>query len=108
MTETSDQQDTYEPIRPLAKRLELAPNAPVRLKVGGRRFVTTRETLTEESAFFASLLSGRWDNALPDGSYFINADPALFEHILRYLRRSVFPLFFDAENGHDHHLYLSL
>ncbi|EAQ83140.1 hypothetical protein CHGG_10958 [Chaetomium globosum CBS 148.51] len=85
-----------------------ATNAPIHLQVGERRFTTTRSTLTEESDFFAALLSGRWDNALADGSHFIDADPALFEHILAYLRRGVFPLFFDAAKGHDHHRYLSL
>ncbi|KAH6623740.1 BTB/POZ protein [Chaetomium tenue] len=85
-----------------------ATNAPIHLQVGERRFTTTRSTLTEESDFFAALLSGRWDNALADGSYFIDADPALFEHILAYLRRGVFPLFYDASKGHDHHRYLSL
>ncbi len=56
----------------------------------------------------SSLLSGRWDNALEDGTYFIDADPDLFEHVLRYLRRGVFPVFFDATNGHNYHLYFSL
>jgi len=89
------------------KYLELAADAPIRLQVGGRHFTTTKDTLTE-SGFFTSLLSGRWDSALEDGSYFIDADPTLFEHILRYLRRGVFPLFFDITNGHDYYLYLSL
>jgi hypothetical protein len=92
----------------IAQRPVLAANAPICVQVGGRRFTTKKETLTEESGFFASLLSGRWDNTLEDGSYFIDADPILFEHILRYLRRGVFPLFFDAAKGHDYHLYLSL
>lgn len=85
-----------------------AVDAPIRLQVGERQFTTTTDTLTGESGFFASLLSGRWDNALDDGSYFIDADPTLFEHILCYLRRGVFPLFFDMAKGHDYHLYLSL
>lgn len=100
--------DTDELVTPLAKRPELASDAQICIQAGGRRFVTTKETLTDESAFFASLLSGRWDNTLEDGSYFIDSDPTLFEHILRYLRRGIFPLFFDAVKGHDYHLYLSL
>jgi hypothetical protein len=39
-----------------------------------------------------------------DGSYFIDGDVALFEPILRYLRRGVLPLFYDNAKGHD--LYL--
>lgn len=80
-------------------------SAPIRLQVGERHFTTTRDTLTAESRYFASLLSGRWDNALEDGSYFIDADPMLFDHILRYLRRGIFPLFVDMAKGHDYHLY---
>lgn len=90
------------------KHTDLAVNVPIRLQVGERHFTTAKETLTEESGFFASLLSGRWDNALEDGSYFIDADPVLFDHILRYLHRGVFPLSFDIDKGHDYHFYLSL
>ncbi|KAF2191928.1 hypothetical protein K469DRAFT_718990 [Zopfia rhizophila CBS 207.26] len=79
----------------------------ITLQVGERRFVTTRETL-EESGFFASLLSGRWDNAQEDGSYFVDADPTLFEHILRYLRRGVLPIFYDKAKGHDYGMYFAL
>ncbi|PYI01540.1 hypothetical protein BO78DRAFT_269787, partial [Aspergillus sclerotiicarbonarius CBS 121057] len=62
-----------------------------------------------ESSFFTSLLSSRWaNNALPDGSYFIDADPTLFEHILRYLRRGVYPLFYSPDKGHDYALYSAL
>lgn len=80
----------------------------ITLQVGERRFVTTLQTLVPESNFFASLLSGRWDDARTDGSYFIDADPTLFEHILRYLRRRVLPIFYDISKGHDHALYLAL
>lgn len=48
------------------------------------------------------------DNALTDGSYFIDADSTLFEHILRYLWRRVFPIFYDIDKGYDHALYLAL
>lgn len=60
------------------KHPELAADAPIRLQVGGVNFTTTKDTPVEESEFFASLLSGRWDNAVEDGSYFIDADPVLF------------------------------
>ncbi|KAF2273210.1 uncharacterized protein EI97DRAFT_496147 [Westerdykella ornata] len=79
----------------------------ITLQVGERRFVTTLQTL-QESGFFASLLSGRWDNAQGDGSYFVDADPTLFEHILRYLRRGVLPIFYDKAKGHDYGMYLAL
>lgn len=54
----------------------------ITLQVGERRFLTTRQTLTEGSGFFFSLLSGRWDNAQSDGFYFVDADPESFEYIL--------------------------
>ncbi|KAJ8066909.1 hypothetical protein OCU04_004294 [Sclerotinia nivalis] len=92
---------------------EQALSAPVAsrsitLQVGERRFITTFETLTSESAFFAALLSGRWNNTEADGSYFIDADPDLFSHILRYLRRGIPPLFYNHTKGHDHALYHTL
>jgi BTB/POZ domain-containing protein KCTD9 len=80
----------------------------VTLQVGDRRFTTTKETLTDQCGFFSSLLSGRWNDVQPDGSYFIDADGDLFEHILRYLRRGVLPVFYDNSKGHDHALYLAL
>jgi len=81
----------------------------VTLLVGERLFITARQILERESCFFASLLSGRWNSALlPDGSYFVDADPGLFKHILRYLRRGLFPIFRDIQKGHDHLLYLAL
>jgi BTB/POZ domain-containing protein KCTD9 len=79
----------------------------VTLQVGEQRFITTSMTLAE-SGFFSALLSGNWDDAQPDGSYFIDADPKLFEHILRYLRRRVFPIFYDKSTGHDYAMYLAL
>lgn len=84
------------------------PDRRITLQVGESRFVTTRETLVEESGFFASLLSGRWNEAQEDGSYFVDADPTLFEHILRYLRRGVLPIFYDKAKGHDYATYLAL
>ena len=86
----------------------LATDVLVNLQVGERRFTTMRDTLTSESTFFASLLSYHWENILPDGSYFVDADPTLFEHVLGYLRRGIPPLFFDRARGHDHAMYLPL
>jgi BTB/POZ domain-containing protein KCTD9 len=43
-----------------------------------------------------------------EGSYFVDADPQLFDHILRYLRRGVLPIFYDNIRGHDHGLYRAL
>lgn len=81
----------------------------VRLQVGERHFTTTADTLAGESGFFASLFSGRWGEGLgADKPLLIDADGDLFEHILRYLRRGVLPIFYDKAKGHDHALYLAL
>ncbi|KAH8656708.1 hypothetical protein BGZ60DRAFT_384641 [Tricladium varicosporioides] len=80
----------------------------IQLQVGEKRFLTTRETLAD-AKFFDPLLSGRWEsNKQHNGSYFINADASLFEHILRYLRRGLLPLFYHNQNGHNHALYITL
>lgn len=90
------------------KLLEEIRNPRIRLQVGDRIFTTYKDTLME-SEFFQRQLSGRWDkDALPDRSWFYDGSPMLFEHILQYLRRGVFPLFFDLNTGHNHHLYQSL
>jgi hypothetical protein len=74
-------------------------NRRVTLQVGERRFVTTLQTL-EKSGGFASL-SRRWVNRQEENSYFVDADPTIFEHILRYLRRGVLVIFYDKAKGHD-------
>ena len=85
-----------------------AVGTKITLQIGEQLFVTTAATLTQESGFFSSLLSGRWDNTQEDGSYFIDADADLFKYILRYLRRGVLPIFYDNLKGHDHSMYLAL
>lgn len=97
--------DTYETNS--AANTSFTPST-IALQMGERRFTTIRNTLVVESGFFASLLFGRWNNAMKDGAYFIDADANLFDHILRYLRREVFPLFFDKSKGYDHGLYFAL
>ncbi|KAI9172597.1 Trishanku [Paramyrothecium foliicola] len=78
------------------------------LRVGERKFFTTKSTLTTESAYFATRFS-RWDDADTDRSYFIDGDPDIFEHILRYLRTSKPPLFFDQHTQtHDLAKYAAL
>lgn len=78
------------------------------LQVGERRFITRPATLTQRSDFFAKQLSGRWPDSQPDGSYFIDADGDVFEHVLRYLRHETVPIFYDGVKGHDYALYLAV
>lgn len=79
----------------------------VRLQVGETAFVTTHHTLCKESTFFQSLLSDRSQQLL-NGAYFVDADPELFTHILRYLRHGIYPFSFNPSEGHDHATYLGV
>jgi len=115
----------------------LDPSDQVTLNVSGREYHTTVNTLssTQRTDFFKSLLTTwsithghapRYHNQTDDfssstddagqpqksitPSLYIDADPDLFTHILKYLRRGVFPLSYSAEpgRGHDHKLYMDL
>ncbi|KAG5958862.1 hypothetical protein E4U58_005236 [Claviceps cyperi] len=84
------------------------PDTRIKLLVGERTFITTRRTLITESGYFKQRFSAPWGRTPQDGTYFVDADPALFEHILRYLRHPAFPLFYDQVHGHDVGLYAAL
>uniref|UniRef100_A0A8C2KDE8 BTB/POZ domain-containing protein KCTD3 n=1 Tax=Cyprinus carpio TaxID=7962 RepID=A0A8C2KDE8_CYPCA len=60
----------------------------IHLNVGGRRFSTSRQTLTwVPDSFFSSLLSGRISTLKDEtGAIFIDRDPSLFAPILNFLR----------------------
>ncbi|KAH8803634.1 hypothetical protein F5884DRAFT_837419 [Xylogone sp. PMI_703] len=79
------------------------------LDVSGRKYKTQKATL-EVSPYFQSLLK-RWDDSdrQEDGSYFVDADPTVFQHILDFMRRpSKFPLFWTKETSFDYVLYNKL
>ncbi|CAH0016229.1 unnamed protein product [Clonostachys rhizophaga] len=81
------------------------PIDPIVLQIGEKKFYTTRQTIAESSVL-SSLVHLRDPD--PEKPYFVDADPALFEHILRYLRTGIFPLLHDVEKGHDIPLYHAL
>nr|XP_008112015.1 PREDICTED: SH3KBP1-binding protein 1 [Anolis carolinensis] len=60
----------------------------IQLNVGGRRFSTSRQTLTWiPDSFFSSLLSGRISTLKDEtGAIFIDRDPEVFAPILNFLR----------------------
>ncbi|KAH3845079.1 BTB/POZ domain-containing protein KCTD3-like isoform X2 [Dreissena polymorpha] len=64
------------------------PGEIIHLNVGGKRFSTSKQTLTWiPESFFTSLLSGRISSLKDDkGAIFIDRDPALFSVILNFLR----------------------
>jgi hypothetical protein len=83
------------------------PPSIVTLNVSGHIYKTRPSTLST-SPYFTALLA-RWDSGADlqdDGSYFIDADPDTFEHILAFMRRpSKFPLYWTHEHGFDYVLY---
>ncbi|OAA67584.1 BTB/POZ fold domain containing protein [Cordyceps fumosorosea ARSEF 2679] len=74
------------------------------LRVGEKQFFTTRATLAE-SHLLATLLS---TEATHDGEYFLDADPEMFDQVMRFLRTRRFPLFYDQASGYDTAKYLEL
>ncbi|XP_026143881.1 SH3KBP1-binding protein 1-like [Carassius auratus] len=60
----------------------------IHLNVGGKRFSSSRQTLTwVPDSFFSSLLSGRISTLKDEtGAIFIDRDPSLFAPILNFLR----------------------
>ncbi|KAL1798639.1 hypothetical protein ACET3X_002676 [Alternaria dauci] len=102
--------DLTDPTDLSVQEFLVATNYPknLTLDVGGRKFKVSRDTLKAESGLFERQLSGRFSPWEPeaDGSYFLDADPDLFEHLLRFMRRpEVFPLFYSKMNGFDYDLY---
>jgi hypothetical protein len=92
------------------EKVDVAAGYPknLTLDIGGRKFKVSRDTLKAESGLFERQLSNRFSTWEPeaDGSYFMDADPDLFEHLLRFMRRpEVFPLFYSMTNGFDYDLY---
>jgi hypothetical protein len=73
-----------------------------------KSFTTDPKQWLGRSEYFEHLLSGDWGDGKEDGSYFIETEARLFEHILRYLRTGVLPLFYDRVAGHDFPLYHAL
>lgn len=79
----------------------------ITLRINDRTFVTTVETLTRESPFFRNLFDTLGVSNVSD-PYFLDTDPDLFVHILRYLRRGVYPLLYDQSHGFDYNTYHAL
>lgn len=80
----------------------------ITLQVGEKRFYTCEDTLSG-SAMLSAMVAQRWEShKQPDGSYFVDADPLIFEHILRFLRHGVYPLCYSIHQGHDYALYTAI
>ena len=83
-------------------------SGPMVLQVGEQRFFTSYESLSR-SDYLHAIASGRWDsNKQADGFYFIDADPEIFKHVLRFLRHGIYPLCYDNARGHDYGTYAAI
>jgi len=57
------------------------------LNVGGTKYTTSLSTLMSSTSIFSSMFGGRFSmQHSDDGSFWIDRDPILFNHILNYLR----------------------
>ncbi|KAL8883692.1 MAG: hypothetical protein Q9205_006794 [Flavoplaca limonia] len=85
-----------------------ASSIPLVLQVGEQRFHVSKDTLAG-SHMLAAKVSERWSSdSQTDGSYFVDADPEIFKHILRFLRHGVYPLCYDKAEGHDFATYAAI
>lgn len=80
-------------------------SAPLILQVGEQRFTISKDTLSG-SQMLAAKVSERWSSdKQADGSYFIDANPKIFQYVLDFLRHGVYPLCYDKAKGHDFATY---
>lgn len=88
----------------------VSPPHIIILDVSGRKYRTQKVTL-QASPYFQKILA-RWNDCndrQEDGSYFIDADSDIFQHVLQFMRRpSKFALFWTKETGFDYALYNKL
>ena len=79
------------------------------LQTSSRTFITDPDHWLGQSDYFDRLFSGKFGgDDQGDRTYFIEADAAIFEHILRFLRTGVLPVFYNHATGHDFALYHSV
>lgn len=77
--------------RPAKRTKLIGASDGVAIDVGGTKFVAAASTLTSNSAYFASLLSGNWNEAHADGHEigFLDQDPVPFGKLLAFMRRGL-------------------
>jgi len=62
-------------------------SSPITLNVGGTKFITSASTLTNNSAYFDSLLSGQWADSQQE--IFLDRNPEAFAKLLDYMRDNI-------------------
>jgi hypothetical protein len=88
------------------------PPTLITLSISGVHFTSTYRTLCR-SGYLRRLLRPSTllllrTNMSSDGTYFVDANPELFKHILQFLRRGTYPLFWSYSGGFDYGRYLEL
>ncbi|KAL8770826.1 MAG: hypothetical protein Q9194_005053 [Teloschistes cf. exilis] len=80
---------------------------PIILQVGSERFTTTIDTPSRSLVLKARLKLKKYlkPKHQVDGSYFLDANPEICKHVLRFMRHGIYPLAYDSVNGHDLGLY---
>ena len=73
-----------------AKRQKFSSSAsgPITINVGGTKFTTAKSTLTSNSTYFASLLSGNWSES-SDNEIFLDRNPSAFGKLIEYMREGM-------------------
>jgi hypothetical protein len=61
--------------------------SPITINVGGTKFITSASTLTNNSAYFDSLLSGNWADSQQE--IFLDRNPEAFAKLLDYMRDNI-------------------
>ncbi|KAL8696234.1 MAG: hypothetical protein Q9201_007760 [Fulgogasparrea decipioides] len=83
-------------------------SGPIVLQVGEQRFYGSKDILSGSEMLKAKTNEHWLSGKQTDGSYFLDADPAVVKHILRFLRHGVYPLCYDIAKGHDFALYAAI
>ena len=71
----------------MESNIQKVQSRSINLNVGGRLFTVSKETLMSiKGTYFYGMLSSDRYPTLPDGSYFIERNPEVFQRVLDYLR----------------------
>ncbi|MCJ1331978.1 hypothetical protein MMC10_008670 [Thelotrema lepadinum] len=80
----------------------------IKLQVGERVFETTTETLGAGSNIYTKCYIERRDRRMCEQVFYFDLDGDIFEHILRWLRHRVVPLFMRPDGALDQTKYSML
>eukprot|EP00903_Cladosiphon_okamuranus_P019401 g17838.t1 len=92
------QADISPSVKPVSQNSSQGAGGIVRLNVGGKKFLTSRETIMHaNNCMLASMFRGKFKCTTDeDGFVFIDRDGERFRHVLNFLRCSSLPSFDEA------------